>query len=80
MVYDKSKFEGDVIANYVDYKGSAPDLGCYETDGSASAIIGITDDVRPINPNLPCYDLNGRRVEAGYRGVVIQNGRKFLAK
>ena len=68
MVYDKSNFEGDVIANYVDYKGSAP------------AIVGITDDVRPINKNQPCYDLNGRRVDASYRGIVIQNGRKFLAK
>jgi hypothetical protein len=80
MVYDKSNFEGDVIAGYVGYKGSAPDLGCYETDGTASAIIGITDDVRLINPNQPCYDLNGRRVDASYRGIVIQNGRKFFAK
>ena len=80
MVYDKSNFEGDVIANYVGYKGSAPDLGCYESNGSASAIVGITDDVRPINKNQPCYDLNGRRVDASYRGIVIQNGRKFLAK
>ena len=80
MVYDKSNFEGDVIANYVGYKGSAPDLGCYESNGSSSAIVGITDDVRPINKNQPCYDLNGRRVDASFRGVVIQNGRKFLAK
>ena len=28
----------------------------------------------------PMYDLSGRRVDAGYKGVVIQNGKKFILR
>ena len=30
IVYPAMNFEGDEITNYVDYNGTAPDLGCYE--------------------------------------------------
>ena len=77
MVYDKTQFEGDAIAGYVSYNGTAPDLGCYETAGSSTAIFGITNDATELNPNLPCYDLQGRRVPITHPGLKIQNGRKF---
>lgn len=77
MVYVPTQFEGDAIASYVSYQGTAPDLGCYETDGSASAISGIIDDAKALNPSLPIFNLQGRRVDSTYPGLKIQNGRKF---
>ena len=77
MVYDKTQFEGDAIASYVSYNGTAPDLGCYESAGASAVIFGEVFDASQLNPNLPIYDLNGRRVNADYRGLKIQNGRKF---
>lgn len=36
---------------------------------------------RPIlDVNAPMYDILGRRVDASYRGIVIQNGNKFMLK
>lgn len=32
------------------------------------------------NENAPIYNLTGQRVSASYKGVVIQNGRKFINK
>lgn len=32
------------------------------------------------DPDAPAYDLTGRRVNASYRGVVIQNGKKYVRK
>ena len=75
---DKDLFKCDVITDYISYNGSAPDLGCYETDGSQSKIFGIMADTEDFNPHIPCYDLQGHRVDSNYRGVVIQNGRKFI--
>ena len=77
-IIDKTLFSGDGIADYVTHNGSAPDLGCYETAGDASAISGITTDTGELNPHQPCYDLNGRRIDVrNYKGIVIQNGRKI---
>ena len=81
MIYEASRFEGDQIGKYVAYKGAAPDLGCYEYDASPSAIETLTfDDIKFLNPNAPCYNLQGRRVDASYKGIIIQSGRKFLSK
>jgi hypothetical protein len=38
------------------------------------------DDIKLLNPNAPCYNLQGRRVDASYKGIIIQSGRKFLSK
>ena len=32
------------------------------------------------NPNAQVYDLQGRAVNSNYKGVVIQNGKKFVVK
>ena len=31
-----------------------------------------------LDPNAPCYNLLGQPVTAGYKGIVIQNGHKFI--
>ena len=33
-----------------------------------------------INANAPMYNLAGQRVGKNYKGVVIQNGKKFINK
>lgn len=81
MIYDASRFEGDQIGHYVYYQGSAPDLGCYEFGATPSAIEAMTfDDIKLLNPDAPCYNLQGRRVDASFKGIIIQSGRKFLSK
>ena len=81
MVYDASRFEGELIGQYISYQGSAPDLGCYEYGATPSAIEAMTfDDIKLLNPDAPCYNLQGRRVDASFKGIIIQSGRKFLSK
>lgn len=40
----------------------------------------VDDENVKFNPELPMYDIMGRRVSEKYRGVVIQNGHKFNLK
>ena len=56
-------------------------------DGTVYAIwksmIATTDieNVRPtLDINAPMYDIMGRRVDATYRGIIIQNGNKYLLR
>lgn len=44
---------------------------------------GITNAVAPateLDPNAPRYNVMGQRVSTSYRGIVIQNGKKFYVK
>lgn len=44
-----------------------------------TAIEGIrTDDAA--DGNAPMYSISGQRVGASYKGIVIQNGRKFIKR
>ena len=36
--------------------------------------------ITPVDPNAPIYNLAGMRVCKDYKGIVIQNGRKFILK
>ena len=56
-------------------------------DGTVYAIWkenGPTTDVENIRPALdmdaPMYDVLGRQVDATYRGIIIQNGNKYLLR
>ena len=71
-----NSFEGEKISKYVAFSGSAPDLGYFEY-ATADGIISIEAEHGTINPDAPCFDLNGRRVDASYRGIVVQYGKKF---
>ena len=74
-------FSGEHINGYVSFKGSAPDLGCYEYNGS-TAIESFPLDISEGNPreDMPRYNLNGQRVDANYKGIVVQGGRKFIQR
>ena len=32
----------------------------------------------PLDQNAPMYDILGRQVNSSYKGIVIQNGKKYL--
>jgi uncharacterized repeat protein (TIGR02543 family) len=39
------------------------------------------ENVRPVlDVNAPMYDIMGRQVDATYRGIIIQNGNKYLLR
>ena len=48
-------------------------------DLGTSGVNGITAD-KAIDANAPMYNLAGQRVSKAYKGVVIQNGHKFIVK
>ena len=45
-------------------------------EGSVLAI----DQVTALDKNAPMYDILGRQVGEGYKGIVIQNGQKFFVR
>ena len=45
-----------------------------------TGIVSVSSEVKPTDPNAPMYNLAGQRVGKGYKGIVIQNGRKFVVK
>ena len=45
----------------------------------ADAIDAVKSDAQNLKTLLP-YNLNGQKVGADYRGIVIKNGKKYLAK
>ena len=56
-------------------------------DGTVYAIwksMTATTDIENVRPaldiNAPMYDIMGRRVDATYRGIIIQNGNKYLLR
>ena len=49
---------------------------CVVTVQLASGVMNI----HVLDVNAPMYDVLGRQVDASYRGVVIQNGNKYLLK
>jgi hypothetical protein len=48
-----------------------PDLGGESGIGNVNA---------ELNTSAPAYNLAGQRVENGFKGMVIQNGKKFMVK
>lgn len=72
-------FSGDKISDYVSFKGTAPDLGCYEYD-TPSGIQGIIINGSELNPNMPRYNIKGQQVDSNYKGLVIQGGKKYIQK
>ena len=56
-------------------------------DGTVYAIwksMGTSTNVENLRPqldtNAPMYDIMGRQVDATYRGIIIQNGNKYLLR
>ena len=45
-----------------------------------TGIEAITTKGTKFNANAPMYNLSGQKVDKSYKGIVIQNGRKFMNK
>ena len=46
----------------------------------AAGAAGINDITTDVDKNAPKYNLAGQRVDKNYKGVVIQNGKKYMNK
>ena len=48
--------------------------------GTATEINTVSTNKKTVDPNAPCFNLAGQRVSKSYKGIVVQNGRKFMNK
>ena len=82
------KEDDEFIGWYDNAKGTGEALTVLPVgyDGTVYAIwkstpTSVEDIVRPtLDVNAPMYDIMGRQVDATYRGIVIQNGNKYLLR
>lgn len=51
----------------------------YKYDESTAAISGVKNDVKTAT-NAPRYNLAGQRVNNSYKGIVVENGKKFVVR
>ena len=74
--YDNEKGTGTSLTILpVDYDGTV--YAIWKSMGTSTSV----ENVRPeLNTNEPMYDILGRRVDATYRGIIIQNGNKYLLR
>ena len=59
---------------------SAKGFGFTVNDGGQTTAINAVTMQEEANGNKPVYNLAGQRVSKAYKGVVIQNGKKFIQK
>ena len=55
-------------------------LGFFGLSFTPGGTEGINDITTDVDKNAPKYNLAGQRVDNNYKGVVIQNGKKFMNK
>lgn len=75
--------DGTYTVNYTistsengDFSGTVS--GVRYEDLTVTGIEDVNADVKNLDFNAPMYNVLGQPVKADYRGVVIQNGRKYL--
>ena len=54
--------------------------GKLEVNVAQGETTGINVTVKKVENNTPAFNLAGQRVNSGYKGLVIKNGRKFMNK
>lgn len=64
------------LQKYVKSDVVTPEL----TNGYLVSVTAGIQSVTKERANAPIYNLAGQRVDANYKGVVIQNGKKFVVK
>ena len=80
---DQVKILGQLI-NYVK-EGETTAIPEVQANSKLISVNGHTTGVNHVtidkmNANAPMYNLAGQRVSKNYKGVVIQNGKKFFNK
>lgn len=62
---------------YIFNKNTQIGFSGFEFTSGAAGISNIASDTE-LNPNAPVYNLAGQRVSKDAKGILIQNGRKFV--
>ena len=73
----------DVVAGEVavGYPTGSLNFYAFQFVSETTGIVNIMPEQKPMfDETLPAYNLQGQRVTKSYRGIVIQNGRKFMNK
>lgn len=76
----QSVYTMTVAAPAVVYAVFTNDKAQEATESSSGVENLISDQTYNTDIDAPCYDVYGRRVNSDYRGIVIQNGRKFIRR
>ena len=72
----------DVVAGElsVGYPTGSLNFYAFQFVSETTGIVNIMPEQQGFDESLPAYNLQGQRVTKSYRGIVIQNGRKFMNK
>ena len=70
--------EVTVVAGTVTVEYPVNGLNFYGFEFVSTTGISTVISAKNINPNAPIYNLAGQQVGKNYKGVVIQNGKKFI--
>jgi uncharacterized repeat protein (TIGR02543 family) len=74
--YDNAKGTGTALTVLpVDYDGTV--YAIWKSMGTSTDLGNVCP---ALDTNAPMYDILGRQVDATYRGIVIQNGNKYLLR
>lgn len=68
----------NTFGSYSDEQGLKPYL--YEKDETATSIDNVTIVDKEFDENAPVYNLSGQRVDKSAKGILIQNGKKFIRR
>jgi len=78
------------VSKYIQYSPSYTSFGSYasaQTDAILPTLYALKDAsninavaVKAANENAPVYNLAGQRVSKNAKGILIQNGKKFIRK
>ena len=81
---DSSKYTADMrgLRAYFSLKGDAMQARTFilPTSMETTAISLLQQNSLLLDTNAPMYDMLGQQVSSNYRGIVIQNGKKFIVK
>lgn len=81
---DKNKYSADMrgLRAYFVVKDPAMQARTFvlSSDDQTTAIVSLRQDSKELDTNAPMYDLLGQQVSSSYRGIVIQNGKKYIVK
>lgn len=51
-----------------------------DTSGAQTGIVNVNNDSKTFDANAPIYNMMGMKVAKGTKGLLIQNGKKFIVK
>jgi uncharacterized repeat protein (TIGR02543 family) len=76
--YDTNGTDGNQLTTLpVGYDGTVYAIWKDENQGPTT---GVEDVRQALDMDAPMYDVLGRQVDATYRGIIIQNGNKYLLR